>query len=294
MADSLTILVTGATGQQGGALARVLLRKGHRVRALTRKPDSPAAQELRRLGAELVTGNLEDRGSLERAARGTDAVFGVSTPFESGMDVDTRQGINVADAAKAAGTKHLVFSSVGSADRHTGIPHFDSKYKVEQHIRSLDVPHTILGPVFFMENLISPWWLPALQEGKLPMALPATRKLQQIALESIGGFAALVIERRESFLGRRIDIASDDLTGKQAAEILTRVSGRTIEYVELPLAELRKSNEDFGKMFEWFDRVGYSVDIGALRRDYPEVTWPTFEHWAKAQNWNVLKRAAAN
>ena len=293
MANPLFVLVTGATGKQGGALARLLLKKGHRVRAFTRNPNSPAAEELKRLGAELVVDSFEDRTAIERAAQGTDAIFAMSTPFESGTEAETRQGITVANAAKAAGTRHLVFNSVASADRNTGIPHFDSKYKIEQHIASLDMPHTIIGPVFFMENLISSWWFPALQEGNLPMALPNTRKLHQIAVENIAEFTLVVMERREQFLGKRVDIASDELTGKQVVDVLSRVSGRKIEYVELPLEQLQASNEDFAKMFEWFDRVGYTVDIAALRRNYPEVNWCTFEDWAKAQNWNALKRAEA-
>ncbi len=293
MPATLSILVTGATGKQGGALARLLLKKGHRVRALTRKPDSPAAQELKRLGAELTTGNLEDRGSIEGVARGADALFAMTTPFEAGIEVETHQGIIVADAAKAAGVKHLVFTSVANADRNTGIPHFESKYKVEQHVKTLGIPYTIIAPVFFMENLTGPWWLPALQGGKLPMALPATRKLQQVALDDIAAFAALVLEQREQFFGKRVDLASDEISGSQAAEILSRVSGRKIEYVELPLAQLQATNEDFARMFDWFNRVGYSADIPGLRRSYPEVGWHTFEAWAKTQNWGALTQAAA-
>ena len=294
MSRTLSVLVTGATGKQGGALARLLLKKGHRVRAFTRRPESPAAQELKRLGAELATGNLEDRAAIEHAAQTVDAIFAMSTPFEAGMEVETRQGITVADAAKAAGVRHLVYTSVASADRNTGIPHFDSKYKVERHLQALGIPHTILGPVFFMENLLSPWWLPGLQEGKFAMALPGLRSLQQIALDDIAGFATLVLERHEPFLGKRVDIASDELTGSQVVDILSRITGRRIEYVELPLAQVRAWSEDFAIMFEWFDRVGYSVDIAALRRDYREVGWHTFEDWAKARDWSSLKQAAAS
>jgi uncharacterized protein YbjT (DUF2867 family) len=292
MSNTLTILVTGATGKQGGAVARLLLKKGHHVRALTRKPDSQAAQELKRLGAELAIGNFEDRASVERAAETTDGIFAMSTP-QSGAEAETREGVTVADAAKAVGTKHLIFTSVGSADRRTGIPHFDSKYRVEQHIQSLAIPHTIIGPVFFMENLLSPWWLPGLQQGKLAMALPASRAMQQVALDDIAAFAVLTMERREQFLGKRLDIASDEVTGSQAAEIISRLSGRKIEYVELPVAQLRAANEEFAKMFEWFDRVGYSADIAGLRRDYPQVGWHSFEQWAEDQSWGALKQAAA-
>ena len=144
-----------------------------------------------------------------------------------------------------------------------------------------------------MENLLGPAWLPGLQQGRLAMALSASRGLQQVALDDIAGFAVLAMERREQFLGKRLDIASDEVTGSQAAEIISRVSGRKIEYVEVPIAQLRAANEDYAKMFEWFDRVGYSADIARLRRDYPEVDWHTFEEWAKAQSWGVLKQAAA-
>jgi uncharacterized protein YbjT (DUF2867 family) len=292
MSNKLTVLVTGATGKQGGAVARLLLKKGHQVRAFTRKPDSAAAQELKRLGAELATGNFEDRASIESAAKSTDVIFAMSSR-ELGAEVEIREGIAVADAAKAVGTPHLVYTSVGSADRRTGVPHFDSKYQVEQHIQSLDIPHTIIGPVFFMANLLGPAWLPGLQQGKLAMTLPASRGLQQVALEDIAGIAVLAMERCEEFLGRRFDIASDEVTGSQAAEIISRVSGRKVEYAEVPIAQLRAANADYAKMFEWFDRVGYSADIAGLRREFPEVGWHTFEEWAKAQSWSALKQAAA-
>lgn len=220
-------------------------------------------------------------------------MFAMTTPFEAGADVETRQGICVADAAKAAGVPHLVLTSVANADRNTGIPHFESKYKVEQHIKALGVPYTIIAPVFFMENLSSLWWLPGLQEGKLAMALPGTRKLQHVALDDIAAFALLVLERREQFFGKRVDIASDEVTGNEVADTLSRVSGRKIAYLELPLAQLRATNEDFAKMFDWFNRVGYSADIPGLRRAYPEVGWHTFDRWAKAQDWGALKRTAA-
>jgi len=289
MSDSLSVLVTGATGQQGGALARVLLDKGHRVRAFVRKPDSPEAKELERLGAELTEGNFEQPSTIEDAARGVDAVFVVATPFEAGTEAEVRHGIAAVDAAKAAGVGHLVYSSVANADRDTAIPHFDSKREVEEHIERLGVPYTIVAPVYFMENLLAPWTLPELKEGRLPMALSSSRPLQQIALSDIAAFTRVVLENREEFEGRRVDIASDELAGEEAAEVLTRVTGREIEYVELPLEQVRQAmGEDGARMFEWFDRVGYSADIAALLRDHPEVGWHTFEEWAKEQEWSAL------
>src|ERR687893_1699485 len=235
MSDFLSVLVSGATGQQGGALARVLLDKGHRVRAFVRRPDSREAKELERLGAELAEGDFEEPSTIEQAARGMDAVYVVATPLEAGGNAETRHGIAAADAAKAAGVGHLVYSSVANADKDTGIPHFDSKRKVEEHIEGLGIPYTIVAPVYFMDNLLAPWMLPQLQEGRLPMALPSSRPLQQITPSDIAAFTALVLEHPEEFVGRRVDIASDELSGEEVAKILTRATGREIEYVELPL-----------------------------------------------------------
>jgi len=289
VSGSLFVLVTGATGQQGGALAHLLLKKGHQVRAVTRKPESPAAKELQKAGAELAIGSFDDRGALERAADGVDAVFAMGTPYEVGPDAETRQGIALVDALKAAHVKHLVYTSVGNADRHTGIPHFDSKYEVEQHIKSLDLPYTIIAPVFFMENLLSPWFLPGLKDGKFTIALPGARRLQYIAVADIAEFALMVLEGRGQFLGKRIDLASDELTPVEVAEILTRASGRKIEHVEVPIEQVRAWSEDWAKMFEWFDQVGYSADIAGLRREYPQVGWHTFEAWAQLQDWKLLE-----
>jgi len=151
----LRVLVTGATGKQGGSVARQLIGRQHAVHALTRKPDSAAAQALAQLGARIVPGSLEDRAALERAMREVDAVFAMSTPFEAGTQAEERQGVTVADAAKAVGLQHLVYTSVASADQKTGIPHFDSKARVEAHIRSLAVPATVLAPAYFMENVVA-------------------------------------------------------------------------------------------------------------------------------------------
>ncbi|MEK0325469.1 MAG: NmrA/HSCARG family protein [Nitrosopumilus sp.] len=288
MTDALKILVIGATGQQGGALARVLLSKGHHVRALIRKSDSPAAQELKKIGAELATGNFEDGNSLVSAAQGMDVVYGMTNFVEKGLEAETQQGIAIANAAKSAGVNHLVFASVSDANRHTGIPHFESKYLIEQHIKTLDIPHAIIAPVYFMDNLVGPWMLPGLKQGSLAMAMPAQRKLQQIPLQDIAAFEALVIEHRDKFLGKRIDIASDELDGTTTAEILSKVSGHKIEYAEVPIETVLVENEGLGKAFDWLNSVGNSAVISTLRQDYPEVGWHSFEDWAKAQDWSIL------
>lgn len=280
-----TVLVTGATGTQGGATARLLLSRGHNVKALTRSADSASAARLRQLGVETVEGDLEDGASLGEAMAGCDAVFGMSTPFEAGTEAEVRQGCNLADAAHATGT-FLIFSSVAWAYGNTGIPHFDSKWKVEQHIAGLDVPHTVLGPAYFMQNILSPWTVPALREGTLGMPVSSGLRQPMIAVENIAEMAALAVEHPERLQNRRIDMASDTLTGPEAAAILTDVAGRPFRYQELPKNFL--PSEDLRTMFEWFENNKPAVDMDALRRTYPEVGWMSFREWAAKQNWQAL------
>jgi len=288
MSGKLNVLVTGATGKQGGHLVSELLARGHSVRALTRKPESPAAAGLAARGVTIVTGDFEDQGSLERASRGADAVFAMATPFEIGEQAETREGINIVRAAAAVGVPHLVYSSVAGADRATGIPHFDSKFEIEKEVRRSGAPFTIVAPVFFMENFLADYMAAGLAQGSISMGVPATRRLQQIALADIAQFTALVMERRESFLGKRIDIASDELTPTATAAAITEASGRHIEYTALSIDSVRQWNEDLARMYEWFDRVGYDADIVGLRWLYPEVDWHRFSTWAREQDWSAV------
>jgi uncharacterized protein YbjT (DUF2867 family) len=281
------VLVTGATGKQGGAVARALLENGHRVRALTRNRTSPAARALAALGAELAAGEFTNRASLDAALDGVDAVFAMATPFEAGLETETRQGVTLADAAKAAGV-FLLYSSVGSANRQTGIPHFESKYAVERHIQDIGVAHTILAPVFFMENATT-FGREHLAQGVYALAMPGDRTLAQITVTDVGACAAAVLEDTTRYAGQRFDLAGDDLTGDDAAEILTRVSGRPFTYVEVPKEMVRaRMGDDIVKMYEWFERVGYAIDLPALRAAFPTVRWHSFEDWAREQPWREI------
>ena len=288
MSEKKAVLVTGATGKQGGALARVLLNNGHRVRAVTRKVDSPQARELVRQGAELFPADADDVASLECAAAELDAVFAMATPLEGGIEAETRQGINIVNAAQVAGVKHIVYSSVAGADQKTGIPHFESKYQIEQHLRTLGVPFTIIAPVYFMENMLAPWNTAGLSSGVYALPLPAGRQLQQIAVADIAGFAAEVIARPDEFAGQRIDIASDEHTGTEAAAMVVSASGHEMTYVEVPLEQVRAGSEDLAIMFEWINRVGYHADIAGLRTRYPNAGWHTLDAWTAAQDWTHL------
>jgi uncharacterized protein YbjT (DUF2867 family) len=279
VANQRKILVTGATGQQGGSLARLLLRKKHKVYALTRNAQSTSAQDLRNKGANTVKGDLDDSDSLEHAVKDVESVFLMGTPFEDGTEGETRRGKLMADIAKENGIEHLVYSSVANADKNTGIPHFESKYKVEQHIKSLGIPYTIIGPTFFMENLLGP----GLEQGQLTLPLSSSSILQQSALQNIAEFSALVLESHESFVGKRIDIASDEVTGDQAAEILSNELGYKIKYVPVPIERVYQTNEDMARMYDWYAKVGTGINISALHQEYPEVNWLSFKEWAKLQ-----------
>ena len=272
--------MTGATGQQGGTLARLLLQKKHKVYALTRNTQSPAAQDLRNKGAKLVKGDLDDSDSLKQVVNGIDSIFLMGTPFEDGTEAETRRGKLMADIAKENSIEHLVYSSVANADKNTGIPHFEGKYKIELHIKNLRIPFTIIGPTFFMENLLGL----GLQQGQLALPLSPSSILQQSALENIAEFSALVLEHRKPFLGKRIDIASDEVTGERATKILSNELGYRIKYVQIPLEQVRQANEDMARMYDWYERVGTGINISSLHQEYPEVNWHTFEDWAKSQN----------
>ena len=290
MSEKLTVVVTGATGQQGGAVVKSLLARDHEVRALTRNADSAKARGLAQAGVALVRASLEDTGALTKALEGATSFFAMTTPFEGGTQAETRQGISAADAAKAADV-HLVFTSVGSADRRTGVPHFDSKYRIEEHIAKIGVRATVLAPVYFMENLY--FGKEQLAKGIYATPLPPTRQLAQVAVEDIGAVAVRLFEDPARFAGKRFDLGSDELTGNDVVAILSRVTGRPFSYFQVPLDVIRRHmGEDMVKMAEWFDRVGYTVDRSTLRREFPDITFHGFESWAKTQDWKTLLQAA--
>jgi uncharacterized protein YbjT (DUF2867 family) len=280
------VLVTGATGQQGGGLARLLLQRGHHVRALTRKPDSAAASDLKKSGAEVVPGDLGDRASVERAAKGVDVAYLVATPYEQGVEAEVRFGKNGLDGFHAAGVPYVVYSSVSDADRATGIPHFDSKAEIEAHLKGLGIDHSIVAPVFFMENLFAPWASAGFAQGVFAAGVLPDRKLQVISLPEIAEFTTLAVEQPRAFRGKRINIASDEPTPVDIARQLSEVLGRQLAYHAIPLDEVRKQSEDFAKMYDWFNRVGYSVDLPRLKHDYPQVHWSSFRKWSKMQDWS--------
>jgi uncharacterized protein YbjT (DUF2867 family) len=275
------ILVTGATGQQGGATARQLVEQGWRVRAFVRNPDAEAAQALRLAGAELVQGDQDDLASLEAAMQGVYGVFSVQAHTAD----EERQGKNVVDAARKTGVQHLVYTSVGGAyelfKRNVNVP----KWHIEQYIRQIDLPATILRPVGFMDALASP----SLGVSGNTLALPFKPDTQYplIAINDIGTFAVLAFSKPERYLGLTIELAGDAPTPPQIADAISRVTGRVITYVEVSLDPVRQQIQEFThdpalagefvRAFEYINERNFTMDFAALRKLYPDLM--DFETW---------------
>jgi len=278
------ILVTGATGQQGSATVRHLLANGWRVRALTRDAGKPAAQALAQSGADIVQGDNDDRASLDAALEGVYGVFSVQNNWLPGVGVvgEVRQGKLIADAAQAANVQHFVYTSVGSAERSTGIPHFESKWQIEQHIHALSLSATVLRPVAFMENF--QWSRQAILGGTFSgFGLRPDKTNQLIAVDDIGAFAAIAFENPQEYIGKSIEIAGDELTEPQTAETFSRVIGRPVQLGQATYDPQQPPDPELIKMIQWFNDDGYRADIPALRKLYPALT--TLETWLRKTGW---------
>ena len=278
------ILVTGATGHQGGAVARHLIKDGWKVRAISRHPEKPEAQALRNEGIEVEYGDFEDPQSLQKAVEGCYGVFSVQQPHEYGVDAEVKQGIALIDAAKNAGIKHFVYSSVGGAERNTGIPFFESKWKIEQYLYRSGLNWTVFRPVNFMENFLDSRMQDSIYNGIFPMPLNSDMPLQLICVDDIGGFVAMAFKDLDTFTGKALEIAGDELTGREMAQVFSKAIGRQVTYQEIDLDELQSVGAGFEMMYDWLNRKGYAADIEYLRGLYPELK--TFEDWAVSSGWH--------
>ncbi|WP_052134550.1 NmrA/HSCARG family protein [Collimonas arenae] len=274
------IVVLGATGQQGGAVIRSLRADGHwRIRALSRSPGSEAAQQLIADGIEVVAADMDDSASLRTAFAGAHGVFSVQGS-EQGAEVETRRGIAVADAALAAGVAHFIYASVGGADRRSGVPHFESKWLIEEYIRSIGLSASIVRPVFFMDNFSK------LAQRTVLLALlrsyvPKTKRLQMIATADIGNWVAQAFAQPDGFLGKSEEIASVELTRAQIIATFKHHGWSAGLPFPLPRLLLRPLPYDVRKMFEWFGEAGYLADIPTLLARQSDMR--TFDKWLVEQ-----------
>lgn len=277
-----TILVTGATGNQGGAVARHLLQRGaFKVRAFVRDPNKPAAQTLKQAGAELVQGDFSDRASLDQALQGVSGVFSVQI-FKNGAQAELRDAKAVADASKAAGIEHFVYSSVASAERNTGVPIFDTKFQVEEYVRSLNLPYTILRPVFFLYNYNA--LRPIIEGGMLTRPLSPDRKLQQLSEEDYGAVVAQVFERSADFFSGAEEVASVNMTMTEIAESFSRVLGKSVKYQQISFDEFeQQAGKNATIMYRWFENVGHAADFAELHRDFGKLS--DFDSYLRDRGW---------
>lgn len=277
------ILVTGATGQQGGASARHLQARGWSVRALTRDPHKPAARALADAGVEVVQGDLNDRASLDRALKGVYGVHSVQSYMPHDPTGEIYQGKALVDTAKAAGVAHFVYSSAGGADRHTGIAEQESKWEIEQYLRASGLPATILRPTFFMEIFSNPFFRQMILGGTWTFALRPETKVQMIATDDIGALVALALEHPHDFVGKALEIAGDELTMPQTVEVFSRVIGRPVRFIEQPIEQVRSFDPNLAKLAEWLNDEGFRADIPALRAIYPDLM--TLETCLRKSGW---------
>jgi uncharacterized protein YbjT (DUF2867 family) len=277
-----TILVTGATGQQGGATIQALLASasGWKVIALSRNPDSPVARTLVARGVRVLRGDMTDRASLREAMKGVHGVYSVQSNTTAGIDGEIRQGKLAADVAAECGVAHFVYSSVGGAERNSGVPHFESKWQIEEHIRKLGLAATILRPAAFMENF-SKGPMRAVVLSMMKTLVPDTKPLQLIAVRDIGAFAALAFDQPQEFAGHAIELAGDALTRTQTIATLKGAGLSPVISLRVPALLTRRMPEDFRLMFDWFAEHGYQADIPKLRALRPELL--TLAAWAKSQ-----------
>ncbi|MFG1603189.1 NmrA/HSCARG family protein [Actinoplanes sp. NPDC049265] len=286
--QSGTIAVFGGTGQQGGSVIDALLSRGAHVRALVRNPESEKSRALGDRGAELARIDIGDAASLSAALRGVDGFFLMTTPEGhtlADIEGETRQGVALVDASVAAAVPHLVFSSVGGAERDSGVPHFESKRRVEEHLEKSGLPATIVRPVAFMENFS--FLAPAVENGEivLRMPLPDGIPLQLVAVRDIGRVSAALLLGSAQVPGGAIEIAGDERTGSQIAAAFGQHAGLPARYEALPLRVLGDSG-DAQAMFRWFaETPAYQADLAAVKAIEPTV-WdlPT---WIRSTGWTA-------
>ncbi|ETZ56491.1 hypothetical protein BB734_04425 [Mycobacterium avium subsp. hominissuis] len=257
------IVVIGATGQQGSATVDALVDRGMAVRALTRSVDSAAARALAGRGVEVVEAELDAPDSIRRAFEGAGAAFAMTSLLgPRGVDGEVAHGKVIVEAAHAAQLPFLVYSSVGGAERKSGVPHFESKRRVEEFLIGA-VPANIIRPAFFMENLLE---MIDRKDGKLAfsMAMPGNVPLQMISVRDIGSVAATLLVRRDS-AAAPVEIAGDEVSGEQIANLVAQRFGESATFVELPL-DVFGDDDDGRAMFRWFsDPPSYRADFARTR-----------------------------
>jgi uncharacterized protein YbjT (DUF2867 family) len=268
-----TILVTGATGRQGGAVARHLLDDGFPVRILARDPGKAAAIELQSRGAEVFKGDMEDPASLQPAVAGAYGVFSVQNYWEKGVgkDGEIRQARHLADAAKAAGVRHFVQASAANVDSAPGLEHFECKWEIEQYIDQIGLPRTFLGEVFYMENFLDPK-AGGLMFPVLSGSLAPSTRLHLLSVEDIGAITTVVFQNPDEYIGRKIDIAGDRLSVAEMKETYERVTGKRAKRWSVPSFIVKLGLAEMHRQMMWNNTAGWHFGLEEARSIVPEMT----------------------
>ena len=257
-------LVTGATGQQGGAVARALLAAGQTVRVLAR--DFPRAESLVDAGARVVVGDMTDRQQMERACRGAESVFLMGTPYAAGPEAEWQQLKTCIDAAQNTGVKHVVYSSVQRAVDLADVPHYAQKIRAEEYLQASGLAWTILRPVFFMDNFGADALAGNLLAGRLHAPMPPHVATQLIAVDDIGHAAATVLAAPEAWAGKTLDLAGDALTWEEIAAAIGSAIGRTVDFYPLPPEWVAESmGPDYAAYYDWLWKEGFTASLDGMR-----------------------------
>lgn len=286
--DKRPILIFGATGRQGGAVARVLLHRSWPVRALVRDAATESATALNEAGAEIVQGTFADVDTIRNAMRDAYGVFSVLPGYLSEQD-EVLTGCMIADLAVETGIAHFVYSSgASSGDKPTGIARFDAKPRIEAHIRRLPLTATIVRPMIFMDMLLAPTF--GLNEGQYRFLLRPEQSMQIVAVEDIGKFVAAIFGDRQRFGGKTIKIASDTVTGNDLGKIFSEAAGRPIAYSRFP-DDVLVANDALGSLAKILDEgpLADHVDLDAMREINPEII--SFRSWLATQGAQAFQAA---
>jgi len=290
--EAKPVLVFGATGQQGGAVASALRADGWSVRALVRDPDSDKARALSSSGVTLVQGDFADSASIRRAMAGAYGVFSVQPSSGQGAvsdEEEIRYGKTIAEIAFECAVQHFVYSSVNAAGpEKTGMGHFDSKSEIEAHIRFLKLNSTIIRPAGFMEFLMLPGM--GLDKGIFTSFVRPDQAAQIIAVQDIGKIVATIFSAPSRFVGRTFEIAGDEVTGSSLQESLSRAAGRTITYHRFP-DSLLEENAFLGRLSGLVDngRLAGNADIAALKSEFGKLL--SLDEWLAGPGKQLFEAA---
>ncbi len=277
------VVVVGATGKQGGAVARRLLTRGHRVRAVTRNPDKPAARDLAEAGAEIVKADLEDRSTIDAALSGAGALFSVQDFLEAGVEAERRQGEALTDAAAVSQIEHLVYSGASTIDRNTGVPHLESKWQIETRVRTQDKPWTVFRPTAFMDN----WeWDrdTILANGLVRCPIRPDTPYRQVAVADIAAMVVAAFERPDIWAGQIMPLAGDVSTMTDITATLARVTGRKLRYEQISWEQcVAEQGDDLMLMYRYFDTFGMDGAPAYLKRWHPDAM--NLEAYLRSAGW---------